>query len=100
VKVPFTVRNVTFDRPVSIAMEARINSTALLGSGNDTVRVAVQPDQWIPGDELYFIEDVTTDSTNATGVVLDAGGAPIRVTHATRTFNPAVIGCDNPRPPT
>jgi hypothetical protein len=58
VKLPFEVRNETFDRPVQVAMRPRANSTILLGSGSDTLSVTVPDDVWIPGDRLIFLEDI------------------------------------------
>lgn len=97
VKAPFTVRNTTFNRDVTIAMLRRQSNTFLLGNGSDTVRVNIQPDQWVPGDHLFFIENVKEDSTTANGVVLGGGGQPIQVTHPKVTFTTAVLGCDNVR---
>jgi hypothetical protein len=97
VRAPFTVVNETFNRPVSIAMAARVSNRFLLGTGTDTVSVAIQPDQWVPGDGVFFLEDVVEDSTTAAGVVLGGNGLPIQVTHRRVTFTAATLGCDNPR---
>lgn len=106
VEIPFTVRNASFGREVTLAMVRRTMSQGLavantyrLGSGRDTLRVAIPADQWVPGDVLYFIEPVTRDSTVGGNVVLDAGGQPISVTSNQVTFTAAVVGCDTPNPP-
>jgi hypothetical protein len=104
VRIPFTVRNTTFGRDVEIAMTRRVGllgNTILLGQLADTIRIAVPPDEWIPGDRLIFIENITTDSTVTSGtgfhrVVLDASGQPIQVTRRQITFNPAVLACNAP----
>lgn len=99
VKVPFAVRNETFDRDVQVAMIRRVVNSLLLGQGADTIRVEVQPDQWIPGDELIFLESVTRDSTVGGNVVLDGSGQPVQATSTVVTYPSAVVGCDAPRPP-
>jgi hypothetical protein len=97
VRMPFTVRNVLFDRPVSVAMLRRVTSRITLGSAADTLSVAVPDDQWVPGDGLFFIEDVVEDSATPVGLVLDAGGQPIQRTRRAMTFSRAVLGCDQVR---
>jgi hypothetical protein len=106
VKAPFTVRNVTFNRDVSVAMVRRISNRLLLGNGVDTISVEVQEDQWIPGDRLYFIEDIVEDSTalpfpaGTGGVVVDAGsGQVVQRTRRAATFTQAVFGCNSVREP-
>lgn len=78
VKVPFTIRNLSFNRDVTVAMRRRADNTILVGSGNDTVRVSVGADEWVPGDRLYFLES-------------DGAGA-LQV-----TWSSAVVGCDQTR---
>lgn len=82
VDLPFTIHNLSFQRPVEAVMlrrEVRARLVALaqgldaegvaareraaheitLGSGTDTQsRVAVPEDVWIPGDPLYLLEEV------------------------------------------
>ncbi|MDH5198271.1 MAG: hypothetical protein OEY20_13590, partial [Gemmatimonadota bacterium] len=99
-KLPLTVHNVTFDRPVDVAMIRRSSNRLVLGSGPDTISVGVQPDQWIPGDALTFLEDVVEDSTaldpasGTTGVVLGPDGRPLQRSRRAVTFSRAVLGCD------
>lgn len=93
VRMPFTIRNVTFDREVRVARDRRFNNRILLGTALDTASVVVPEDEWIPGDALVFIEDVAFDSTTAAGVVL-SGNQPVRVTRPTVTFSLATIGCN------
>lgn len=86
VTLPFTVRNASYDRPVTVAMlRADKQQTALFGSGIDTVRVNVPADHWIPGERLIFLEDVEL------GTVSD--GTVSRRTEKTVTFYPATLGC-------
>lgn len=86
VKVPFTIANTSFrsgassttPRPVQVAMKRRASNTVLLGTAADTVTVTVAEDQWVPGDQLYLLEDVgAEDGTLAV------------------TFGPFVLGCDS-----
>jgi hypothetical protein len=93
VRMPFTIRNVTYDRAVRVAMRRRPDSRILLGIGQDTISVDAPEDQWIPGDRLVLIEDVTSDSTIGFDVVL-SGNTIVQVTHPTVTYSPAVIGCN------
>jgi hypothetical protein len=97
VQVPFTVRNVTYDRPVAVAMVRRVSSRIVLGNATDTLSVAVQDDQWVPGDGLFFIEDVVEDSVTPAGLVLDGSGQPVQRTRRAMTFSRAVLGCDQVR---
>jgi len=105
VKVPFTLRNVTFGRDVQVAMTRRVSNRLLLGNGIDTVSVEIQEDQWIPGDRLYLIEDIVEDSTAAPppagtgGVILDGSGQPVQRTRRAATFTQAVFGCNSVREP-
>jgi hypothetical protein len=98
-KIPFQIVNTSFgNRPVDMAFRARASNAILLGSGNDTVRVNVPADQWVPGDPLQLIETVDLDSTVGGLVVLgpSVGGAlprPIRVTKRVVTFTTAIVGC-------
>jgi hypothetical protein len=98
VKLPFTLKNVTLNHPVQVAMARRLNNTILLGTGADTVRVTVPADQWVPGDALFFIENLQTDSVTPKGTYLDASNQPVQVSgRPTLTFNPAILGCNSPR---
>src|SRR6185295_15945196 len=98
VKVPFTLKNLTENHTVDVAMARRLNNTVLIGNGADTVRVTVPADQWVPGDALYFIEKLATDSVTPKGTYLDASNQPVLVAgRPTLTFNPAVLGCNTPR---
>lgn len=97
VKLPFTIRNLVFDRPVDVAMTRRLSNRVALGNQEDTVTVVVQEDQWIPGDALYLIENVVEDSVTAAGLVLDGSGQPVQRTRRAMTFSTAVFGCDQIR---
>jgi hypothetical protein len=96
-RVPFTVHNLTFDRPVTLAMPRRPDDRRLLGSGPDTIRVSVPADVWLPGDRLTFIEDVREDSTTPNGLVLGPAGRPVERLRRAVTVRDAVLGCETPR---
>jgi len=102
--LPFTVRNVTFDRPVDVAMARRASNRLVLGGGGDTISVEIQPTVWVPGDGLVFLENIVEDSTVGVfgpppyyGLVLGPDGLPIRRTRRAVTFRGPVLGCDTPR---
>ena len=111
VKLPFTITGPFGDQAV-IAMRQRHTSSAdsallnsiLVGTAGDTTRLAVPPDVWVPGDELYVLSQVQRDSVVGTGddetvVVRDTtiGGrpatAPIQVRSLELSFDPFVLGC-------
>jgi hypothetical protein len=91
--LPFTVRNVSSQRDVQVAMRPRTNDRMRLGFGADTISIQLPPDQWVPGDDLYFIEDVTQEKRTDAGLVL-AAGQPVDTTIRTVTFTRAVLGCN------
>jgi hypothetical protein len=84
---------VTFNREVRVARDRRITNRILLGTALDTISILVPEDEWIPGDALVFIEDVTADSTTPSGVLL-SGNQPVQVTRPVVTFTLATIGCN------
>lgn len=112
VRVPFTMK---FTDPVGgreeqvkFAMLARqtfaqggIGNTRLLGSGNDTVRVAVPDSLWMPGDTLIVLQKVEKDSTVLVGtnrvVIVQADGAngyrPIPVLVDSVGLNKFLVAC-------
>jgi hypothetical protein len=93
VKLPFTVENKTFDRPVFVAMIRRLSNRLVLGNVQDTISVEIPEDIWVPGDALYLMEDIVEDSTTSKGIVL-SGGVPVQRTRRAVTFSKAVLGCD------
>ena len=60
-RLPFSIVNESFNRPVLAVMRKRPASTRirLLGEGRDTLTVTVPLDVWLPGDELVFLERLT-----------------------------------------
>lgn len=69
VRVPFTMKYTDPEdgrvEDVKFAMLARPTAqarTRLMGAGNDTIRVNVPDTLWLPGDTLYVIQKVPTDS--------------------------------------
>lgn len=61
VKVPFRVTNLSYrsagsPRPVTVAMVKRTDNTIVIGNQADTMRVTVGADEWVPGDQLIFLE--------------------------------------------
>ncbi len=95
--LPFSVRNDTYGRDVQVAVVGHQESV-LVGQGVDTVRVEVPAGVWMPGDQLYFVETVTRETTDEEGnAVLDENGRPVTETATVATFD-VVLGCDAPRP--
>ena len=80
VRVPFTMTYKDTDgrsENVRFAMLARpTGSTRLIGSGNDTIRVATPDSLWMPGDTLYALHKVEMDSTVGTGAAAFTVVAP------------------------
>lgn len=72
-RVPFTVNFTNSEgqsQPVRLAAlprPAATGNTRLLGSGTDTVRVAVPDSVWLPGDTLVLLHNIQRDSTVGTG---------------------------------
>jgi len=97
-RLPFTIRNRTFDRPVAVAALRRRADTLVVGAGTDTVSVTIPGDAWVPGDALVFIEDIREDSLVPSNVlVLDTLGQPIQRMRRAVSFGRAVLGCSTPR---
>ena len=109
-KLPFTVQNKTTGGPVTIAVLKRDHPTsAVFGSGVDTIRVSMPADSWVPNDKMYFIETFQTDSTitvNGRKVVVKSGVSvqnngglpdttvvPVVTTTTRVTWGPAIVGC-------
>ena len=94
--LPFSVRNNTYGRDVQVVVAGHQESV-LVGQGVDTARVEVPAGVWVPGDQLYFVETVTSEVTDDQGnTVLDAGGQPVTETSTVVTFD-VTLGCDAPR---
>lgn len=89
--LPFTVQNVTYDRSVQIVV-AEHQDSILLGQGADTVRVAVPGDNWVPGDVLYFVEQVEREVTGEDGGTVFENGQPLTETALVATTR-VVLGC-------
>ncbi len=118
-KLPFTI----YDRennPATVFMFQRHTSgnvadsvfrnSRLLGTTGDTMRVAVPPDVWMPGDTLFMVENMIQDSTIVVGgnrvvVVRDSTvngrvqRLPIQVRRPTMTQQ-VVIACASAAAPT
>jgi hypothetical protein len=97
VRVPFQIRNLTFNRWADVAMLRRLRDVLALGSGRDTLSVSIPSDHWVPGDRLFLMEDVEEDSTTPNGLVLGTDGQPLRRIRRAVTFTAFVLGCDTPR---
>lgn len=76
VRLPFSIRNLRYNRPVFAAMRKRPTTGKFLVMGllPDTIHVRAPDDAWVPSDELFLLESV--------------GG------NLVVTFRRAVIGCD------
>ena len=98
VKFPFTVTNESANRQTILAMSASDKqSTILIGSGADTLRVQVPDDVWVPGDQFYVLEIIQRDSVANGNVILDGSDQPIQVTDTLVAFEPMDLGCNSPR---
>ena len=93
--LPFEVRNATYNRPVQVVVTQHQDSI-LLGQGFDTIRVAVPGNNWVPGDVMYFVEEVTREVTENGGTVIGPDGQPVTETVLVAT-NKITIGCLQPR---
>ncbi|WP_158514731.1 hypothetical protein [Gemmatimonas phototrophica] len=111
VRLPFTMKYTDPEdgrvEDVKFAMLARATPqarTRLMGSGNDTIRVNVPDSLWLPGDTLYVIQRVPTDSAVTIGgartlvLTTDAeGGAnafrPIRVLADSIGLSKFLVAC-------
>ncbi len=80
VRIPFTMTFKATDgrsENVRFAMLARpTGSTRLIGSGSDTIRVTTPDSLWLPGDTLYALHKVETDSVVGTGATAFTVVAP------------------------
>lgn len=94
--LPFTVRNVTYDRPVQVLV-AQHQESILLGDGLDTLRVDVPGNNWVPGDVMYIVEQVTREVTDDDGLtVIGPDGQPQTEQALVATFK-ITLGCIAPR---
>jgi len=72
-RLPFTVTFTNSEgqtQPVRVAAVPRpasIGNTRLLGTGPDTVRIAVPDSVWLPGDTLLMLHNIERDSVVGTG---------------------------------
>lgn len=97
--LPFTLVNATTKKPVKVAVRSNGHrSTMLLGTSSDTLRVTVPATKWVPGDQLYLIEEVRELAKTAGGkdTIILNNGVPDSVTVNRVTWGPAVIGCAVP----
>ena len=101
--IPFTVKNMYLNANATVAvLKSSRTATALLGTNADTLRVTVPTDQWVPGDQLYFVEtfkvvrhDTITTSPLVRRIRL-ANGVPDSVTVSRVTWGPTRIACGTP----
>lgn len=94
VRVPFTMSFKDVDgrsENVRFAMLARSTNTRLLGSGNDTVRIAVPDSIWLPGDTLIALQKVERDSSVGSG----AGRYVVVGADANNGFRPIPVLVDS-----
>ncbi|KPK78444.1 MAG: hypothetical protein AMS25_15340 [Gemmatimonas sp. SM23_52] len=95
--VPFELVSLTHDRTAELAMIDRGEAVRVLGVDPDTVSVTVDGDRWVPGDELYVIEEIEAYRTREVGgeeaIVVDEAGTPVTETRRALSFAPLVLGC-------
>ena len=103
VKFPFSLYDVTgpTPQPLILAMVERSRysrpNSIRLGNANDTLRVQVPADVWVPGDRFAALRVIQRDSIVGGRTVLDVGsGTPIQVSDTVVAFAPLVLGCNNP----
>ncbi|HYV96936.1 MAG TPA: hypothetical protein VE967_05740 [Gemmatimonadaceae bacterium] len=117
-RVPFRLTGVN-GTPATMVMVQRhatgsadsaVRNSRLFGTKGDTTRVAIPPDAWVPGDTLYVIESLVTDSTALVGnvqtiIVHDSivngqlQSLPIQVTR--RVYGAMLVfGCNSNTTPT
>lgn len=96
VNLPFTVTNTTTGEQVTVAMTSKLD-TISIGRLTDQIRVAVPADQWVPGDEMIFLETRTilrtAETTGGETYVVVNGGQVETVDTLVQTFSAAVLGC-------
>src|SRR5690606_13322623 len=99
VSLPFTVRNASYDRPVTVAVLAEdVPERIRIGSGADTAWISVPPGKWMPGTPVYFLEEVPVAQTDADGEVVLQNGQPVYGSQLAVTWAPARIGCGGDYP--
>lgn len=94
VKLPFTIRNASADRPIIVAqLRSDKYATYLLGAAPDSGRVVIPADVWVPGERLIFLQNVAVADTAGGAVRRDASGNVLTRDVLTVVAYPAVIGC-------
>lgn len=98
--VPFVLRNYVPDsagRIVTLAARrSAVPARIVLGTGSDTISVAVPSGQWVPGTPLILIENVdVADTLNGRPRV--EGGRLVVRQEPRVTFRELVLGCVEPR---
>jgi hypothetical protein len=81
IRMPFVVRGSSgqvakaamMQRNLPGATDSVFRNSRLFGTNGDTTRVQIPADMWFPGDTLYVIEKIVTDST----VVIGGTATPI-----------------------
>jgi hypothetical protein len=95
--LPFEVYNITYGRSAEVAMIDRGEERKQLGIFNDTISVTVDPDQWIPEDEVYVIEEIevfrTRDVAGVDAIVVNEAGVPQTETRAAMSFSALILTC-------
>lgn len=101
IRFPFTVVSGSGNQVILAAPRRTIVSgvthTLLIGNGADTIRVAVDSLDWLPGDPFVVLEVVTRDSLVGGRVAVGADGQRLTQTDTVVAFAPAVLGCNTPR---
>ena len=101
-KFPFVAINRTTGKQAILVLPKRTSlktprlNSVLLGSGNDTLRVDVPEDVWVPGDEFLILEERERFQMSGNATVI-TGGKPTVVTDTVVAFAGALLGCDTTR---
>ncbi len=101
VKFPFTVTDSSNGRTTTVAMISRRargrTNTLRLGAGVDTLRIAIDSLEWVPGDEFIVLQTYARDSIAGGRVVVDpTTNLAFKVPATIVALGPVVLGCNAP----
>ncbi len=97
VNLPFTVTHADPTRDVTVAILAGDKLESIpLGQDVDQIAVDVPQDEWVPGDQMKFLETVTQfqRATGAAGeYIVTQNGQPVIMDTFVVTWDDAALGC-------